>query len=83
MKPKSDSETRTIKFINLKTDCSRWKKKDINCQCYKRSKDITTDLREFKKDSRRLFWTIFANKFDQLDENGQILWKIPTLPTQE
>lgn len=66
MKPKPDSETRTI-FINLKTDGSGWKK-DINCQCYKGRRDITTALSEIKKANKGLFWKIFANKFDQLDK---------------
>lgn len=55
MKPKPGSETRTIKFINLKTDGSRRKKKDINYQCYKRRRDITTELTELKKHNKRLF----------------------------
>lgn len=54
MKPKPGSETRTIKFINLKTDQEE-RKKDINYQCYKRRRDITTELTELKKHNKRLF----------------------------
>lgn len=53
MKPKPDSETRTI-FINLKTDGSR-REKDINHQCNKGRRDITTVLSEIKKDNKGLF----------------------------
>lgn len=81
MKPKPDSETRTI-FINLKTDGSR-REKDINHQCNKGRRDITTVLSEIKKDNKGLFWKIFANKFDQLDKRKNSLKDTTTVHSRK